>query len=47
MDFGLLVEEVRTVFFPRWDKKREWHIAQVDGDDPVLYGGCHGKCDRE
>lgn len=47
MDFDLLVQQVRRVFFPRWDAQRWWLIVEADEDDPELYGGCHGRCNGE
>ncbi len=45
MDFDLLVQQIRTVFFPRWDAKREWCIVEAEGDDLQFYGGVHGRCE--
>jgi hypothetical protein len=39
MDFATTVEHVRTVFFPRWDKERQWKIVRANDLD-VAQGHC-------
>lgn len=41
MDFATSAEHVRTIFFPRWDKGRQWKIVQANDLD-----GAQGHCER-
>ncbi len=37
-----LFEDVRKIFYPRWDRKRQWRLDVGSDEDRALYGRSHG-----